>query len=175
MIAATLIRKANVTPLSKTFTLLKVHSYSVTVDISETGRKRLVVCQQNFTSYQLPSSSLRQQQTTRSFETSVTGYPGTQHHIPEDRNSLFHRCEKLRTRKFNHITRSIYLRRRATHHRKNRNDGCNFTTTWKTSSLIFINMQRVSFYRWRQYCSCHRMLWRVQDFSAIMVTCCGER
>jgi hypothetical protein len=48
------------------------------VDNSKTGRKRLVVYEQNFTSYQLPSSSLRQQQTTRFFEmprTQKTGIP----------------------------------------------------------------------------------------------------
>lgn len=108
------------------------------MDNSKTGIKRLVLCEQNFTSYQLPSSSLRQQQTTRSFKTPGTGYPGTQHHNPEDRNSTFSRCEKLRTCKLNHITRSIYLRRRALHYGKNRNNGYNVTTTGKTSALISI-------------------------------------
>jgi hypothetical protein len=74
---------------------MQVHSQAVTVDISETDRQRLMVCEQNFTSYQLPSSSLRQQQMTSSIETSGAVYPETQHHIPEDRNSLLHRCEKL--------------------------------------------------------------------------------
>jgi hypothetical protein len=74
---------------------MQVYSQAVTADIYETDRQRLMVCEQNFTSYQLPSSSLRQQQRTINTETSGAVYPATQHHIPEDRNSLLHRCEKL--------------------------------------------------------------------------------
>jgi hypothetical protein len=114
------------------------------VDNSKTGIKRLVVCEQNLTSDQLPSSSLRQQQTPRSFETPGTGYPGTQHHNPEDRNSTFHRCEKLTTCKLNHITRSIYLRGRALTTARTETMATILRRLEKTSALISIrNAERI--------------------------------